>query len=265
MKHLYVAWQDEGTREWVPVAMLKEIDDGYVLRYTRGARRCKGFVGLGRMAELDKVYFSKTLFPFFLNRMISKSRPEYKNYLKWLGLNEVAGDPMSIMAVTGGVRATDSFELVPSPHQEGDKLVLDFFPRGLRYMPPSTIETISSLTQGTRLYLVRDVQNPKDANALLLRTDAPNVLVGYMPKYYCSGLGLLLDDVANDVIVEVKCVNTEAPLDMRLLCKLTAPWRRGFQLLESEEDFLPWMTEDADDASGNALQKTVLELDKGTS
>lgn len=260
MKQLYVAWQNEETREWVPVAVLKKMDEGYMLRYTRGAKRCKGFVGLGRMAELDKVYFSKTLFPFFLNRMISKSRPEYKNYLKWLGLDEIAGDPMRIMAVTGGLRATDSFELVPSPHQEEDKLVLDFFPRGLRYMPPSTIEAVSLLMPGTRLYLVRDVQNHKDANALLLRTDSPNVLVGYVPKYYCSGLGLLLNDVTNDVIVEVKRVNTDAPLDMRLLCKLTAPWQQGFQLLESEDDFLPWVAEDAVDASGNVILKTVLEF-----
>lgn len=260
MKHLYVAWQDVETREWIPVAMLNEIEEGYSLQYTRGARRFKSFSGLGRMGELEKVYYSKTLFPFFQNRVISKSRPEYKNYLNWLGLNEITGDPFSVLSLTRGVRATDSFELIPAPHQQGSKLVLDFFPRGLRHMPPGTIETISSLSPGTRLYLLKDIQNPIDANALLLRSDAPNLAIGYVAKYYCSGLNNLLTSSADEVIVEVKQVNAEAPLDMRLLCTLTAPWAAGFQLLESEDDFLPW-TKDANvEVPRNAIIKTSLQL-----
>jgi hypothetical protein len=193
------------------------------------------------MTQLDKIYYSKSLFPFFQNRVIGKSRPDYKNYLNWLGLDEVTGDPLSVMAVTGGLRATDSFELIPSPCKIGDGMKLDFFPRGLRHMPHSTIEAISLLAPNSRLYLLKDIQNPKDSNALVLRTNDPAILVGYMAKYYCSGLNHLLEKFPEQVIVEVKRLNIEAPLDMRLLCTLTAPWIDGFQLLESEDDFCPWM------------------------
>lgn len=261
MRHLYVAWQDSDTREWIPVALLSEAVGGYSLRYTRGARRCSGFVGLGRMSDLGKVYYSQTLFPFFQNRVISKSRPEYKSYLGWLGLPKVTDDPLSVLSVTGGLRATDSFELVPAPHREGDKIVLDFFPRGIRHMPPSAVAAISVLTPGTRLYLLRDIQNPFDANALMLRTDAPNVAIGYLAKYYCAGLDHLLTLNAKEVIVEVKQVNIDAPLDMRLLCTLTAPWSESFQLLESENDFSPWTDEAGIFSGTEVLGQTPLSLD----
>jgi hypothetical protein len=263
MRRLYVAWQNEETREWIPVAILKEFEGRYSLQYTRGASRCKGFSGLGRMVDLEKIYYSSTLFPFFQNRVISKSRPEYKDYLNWLGLNEVTGDPLSVLSVTGGLRATDSFELIPAPHKEGANLVLDFFPRGLRHMPLGTIETISSLIPGTRLYLLKDIQNPIDPYALLLRSDAPNVAIGYVPRYYGTGLNHLLLESAGEVIVKVKQINAEAPLDMRLLCSLTAPWVDGFQLLESEEDFLPWAEGQDVDRTRVAFLKTSLLLGSG--
>lgn len=261
MRHLYVAWQDEGTREWIPVAVLSEIEGGYSLRYTRGAKRCSNFSGLGRMGDLEKVYYSKALFPFFQNRVISKSRPEYKDYLDWLGLPAVTDDPLSVLSVTGGLRATDSFELIPAPHRHETNLVLDFFPRRLRHMPFVTIEAIKTLTPGTRLYLMRDIQNKFDPNALLLRTDEPNIAIGYLAKYYGAGLDRLLTVSTKDVIVEVKQVNVDAPLDMRLLCTLTAPWGDQFQLLESENDFLPWEEDANDFVQSNAILRTSLSLE----
>lgn len=261
MKILYVAWQNTETREWTPVAMLMKDNNGYTLRYTQGAKRCNNFTGLGRMVELDKKYFSNELFPFFANRVISKSRPEYKKYLKWLGLTDITDDPMTILSVTGGLRATDSFELVQPPRKEDEALKLEFFPRGLRHMPPSTLDTIASLKKGDRLYLVRDIQNSHDEFALLLRTDDPKILIGYVPKYYCPGLVRLLVNSSKNVAVEVLQVNQDAPLDMRLLCSLTTPWSDNFQLLESDNDFLPWSTGAAIEASENAIQKAPRGFD----
>lgn len=260
MKHLYVAWQHEDSREWVPVAVLESNDSGYTLQYTKGAKRCKGFAGLGRMGALDHIYHSATLFPFFQNRMINKSRPEYKTHLEWLGLNELTGDPLSILAVTGGLRATDSFELIPSPQRIGDLLTLDFFPRGLRHMPEGTLERIAKIQPGLRLYLVKDVQNLKDGNAILLRTDDPNALVGYVAKYYCAGLGRLLAKDANSVVVTVKQVNADAPLDMRLLCTLNAPASLEIEFLECESDFLPWTSDDIDGNPKEAFHNAGLQL-----
>lgn len=260
MKHLYVAWQDKDSREWVPVAILESSDRGYKLQYTKGAKRCRGFTGLGRMDALDHIYYSETLFPFFQNRMINKSRPEYQTYLKWLGLNELTGDPISILAITGGLRATDSFELIPSPQRIGNQITVDFFPRGLRHMPEGTQEMIADIQPQARLLLLKDIQNPKDANAILLRTNEPNALVGYMAKYYCTGLGHLLSKDANSVVVSVKKVNLDAPLNMRLLCTLNAQAPLDFEFLECESDFQPWAAEDIDGNPKEAFHNAGLQL-----
>lgn len=259
MEYLYVAWQDSKTREWVPVAKLTRIQTGYSLQYTRGAKRCPSFQGLGRMHELDGIYSSSELFPFFQNRLINKSRPEYKNYLRWLGLKDVTLDAMEILSITGGPRATDSFELIPSPRYEGTSLVLDFFPRGLNYFPKEFSDLISSLHENARLYLIKDVQNEHDKNAILLRTNDPKLLIGYMAKYYCSGLNKLLDGKI-EVSVNIKRVNKDAPLDMRLLCTLTTPCESNFRLIENEDDFLPWTSNETAEASLGAIKKAAAAL-----
>lgn len=257
MKKLYVAWQNEESREWVPVAMLTHTADGYFLQYTRGAKRCKSFSGFGRMGELDQIYFSPELFPFFSNRLISKSRPEYKDYLRWLGLNDLNSDPMSMLSVTGGIRATDSFELIPSPRKLEDRLILDFFPRGLNHFPNETLKLVASLKDGAPLYLLKDIQNPYDDRALLLRTDEPKLLVGFIARYYCSGLLRLLDSGAK-VSMKIKQVNRDAPLDMRILCTLETSCDKNFQLIENEDDFLPWTATETADASLNAIQRAAI-------
>jgi len=99
-----------------------------------------------------------------------------------------------------------------------------------------------------------------DRNALLLRSDEPNFLIGYVAKYYGAGLDSLLVSNGNEVVVTVKQVNADAPLDMRLLCTLTAPWVDDFRLLESENDFAPWSQDEAVDDQSGFFQNTSLLL-----
>ena len=152
MNRLYVASQSLETREWIPVAELREVEGGYQLSYTRGAQRLPGFSGLSRMQALDQVYYSDSLFPFFANRLLSKSRPEYKQYLHWLGLDALPRTPLEVLAVAGGIRATDNYELIAPPRQVGGTLYLDFFPRGLRYQPPGLVHQLLELKEEDSLY-----------------------------------------------------------------------------------------------------------------
>lgn len=257
MKRLYVAWQDPKNREWVPVAVLERNEIGYYLRYTRGAQRCSGFAGLGRMSDLDETYFSESLFPFFSNRVISKSRPEYKDYLRWLGLRELEDDPMAMLAVTGGGRATDSLEVISPPTSSNGQLVFDFFPRGLKHLLPGTVDLISGLPSRSRLYLARDLQNQKHPDALLLRTDSPNALAGYMARYYCAGIIQLLSNDSAAATVTVKQVNLDAPLDMQILCTFSATVTEDFKLLECESDFQLWSTASVADAFAGRVKNAA--------
>jgi hypothetical protein len=170
------------------------------------------------------------LFPLFANRILSKSRPEYKDYISWLGLSDEEYSDLEVLARSGGLRATDTLEMFPCPEPTADdRYVIRFFCRGFRHLLEENQRRISSLEIGSRLFLMRDVQNPFDPMALLLRTDDPISVVGYCPRYYSYDVTSLAEAVgAEKVFVSVEQVNTDAPSHFRLLCKLSSPWPHGF-------------------------------------
>src|SRR6266852_6687237 len=106
MNVLYVAWQDPEDRRWFPVAQLTREAGVYRFAYTKGATRSQRFIPFGRMTDLNVVYESAELFPLFANRLLSKERAEYKNFLHWLDVRETEDDPLALLARTGGTRET---------------------------------------------------------------------------------------------------------------------------------------------------------------
>jgi hypothetical protein len=233
MKALFVAWQDPDSRRWIPVGRLTFENGSYRFAYTRGAKEAKegmNFVPFGRMTELEEVYLSTDLFPLFANRILPKSRPEYRDYLRWLGLTEEAAGELEVLARTGGLRATDTLEIFPCPEPTADKnYVVYFFSRGVRHLLPENQSRIGDLKRGDRLYLMKDLQNPVDAMAVLMRTGDPIANVGYCPRYYSAEFSRLIDLVgAEKVVVSVEQVNPDAPMQFRLLCRLSAPWPANF-------------------------------------
>ncbi len=231
MKTLFVAYQDAASRTWTPVARLTHDGQFYHFAYTRGAKDLPNFVPFGRMNELDAEYVSEQIFPLFANRLLPKSRPEYNDYLSWLGLSGVGHDALDELARTGGLRATDSLELIPCPEPtSSNQYEVYFFCRGLRHFPADSQARSLALEKGERLYLMQDLQNGSDGMALLLRTDDPVTAVGYVPRYYSAEFSRLIKLVGADAAkVTVEKVNADAPVQYRVLCKFSAPWPAQFQ------------------------------------
>lgn len=256
MSTLFVAWQEPLSKEWIPVARLEHDGGVYRFSYTQGALRVKGFQPFGRMDSLNGVYESESLFPLFSNRVISRSRPEFKDFLRWLDLPETADDPMSILSLTGGIRGTDDIELFAPPTiGKNGEYQLTFFSRGIRHLSKEAIQLIGSLKAGSRLYVMQDRQNDVDNLALALRSGDPVVFAGYCPKYYANDLRLLLDS-ACDLEVRVKVLNSDAPLNMRLLCSVNAKISNKISLLANDSDFCPVI-----DSIRSQWQGLSLELD----
>jgi hypothetical protein len=240
MKTLFVAWKQPDSGEWIPVAKLERRDNRYFFSYTRGVHRAKSFLPFSRMDRLDVVYESSTLFPLFANRLISKSRPEFNDYMRWLGLSSIEDDALSMLALTGGIRGTDSIELFQPPLiSDSGEYKVDFFVRSLSYLSKEAVSNIANLTQGEKLFLMKDCQNDFDFSALAIRSSNPIVFVGFCPKYYTQDLGELLYSAGKDMEVKVKCVNIDAPLNMRLLCSVSAMAPVGFSPLAESTDFQP--------------------------
>lgn len=242
-KKLFLAWQDPTNRSWRPVGVLSLGNDGtFRFVYTEGARMSKNFVPFSGMEDLDSVYESDELLPLFSNRLLSDSRPDYSKQLKWLNINGATHGSILIdmLAMTEGIRATDTFEVFKCPVKNiKGQYDVSFFSHGLRYVAKPAVDRVNNLRSGERLFLTLDEQNSYDEHAVALRTDDPVEFVGYCPRYLSQDFRKLLEkNKPMNVEVTVEQVNTEAPLNLRLRCKLVSPWPDGFRPC-SDETYKP--------------------------
>jgi hypothetical protein len=227
---VFLLWEDPSSRRWLPVGQLTRDGEEFRFVYTKGAEESKRFQPFGRMTDLNAVYVGHELFPLFANRLLPKSRPEYRDFLSWLGVDEAAADELELLWRSGGERATDTLQVVPCPEPSSDgQYRVEFFSHGIRHLPPEARERIARLEPGQRLYLMQDVQNPRDHMALMLRTGDPINVLGYCPRFYSGEFSRLLElSDPDQVVVTVAAVNPSAPLQFRLRCQLTSPWPSSF-------------------------------------
>ena len=238
---LFVAWRAGGptTGRWGPIGKLEHVGDGYRFVYTRGARTMEGFEPFPEMADVTRVYESDALFPLFANRLLSAGRPEFAAYLTWSGFDPATPpDPIAILGVTRGLRATDALELFPCPVPDADgRYGARFFLHGVRHMPEAARERVDLLKPGEGLDYMFDVSNPYDPDAVALRTrDASGqFMVGYVPRYLAREVRTLHSRCDERIIIGVARVNPSAPSQQRLLCQMTACWPSGFTPCGGEE------------------------------
>ncbi len=229
MRTFFIVWQDSDSRQWFPVGKLTYSKNVYRFVYTHGATLSPRFVPLGVMSDIYCAYESEQLFPLFANRLLSRQRPEYKTYLSWLNIQPESTDPLDELERTGGIRATDSLVVIPCPsvNSEG-AFELTFFGHGIRYLPEEAQKWVESLEPGRQLYLMLDNQNEQDPMAIAVRTE-PVMVIGYTPRYYTEDLRYLMGSkVADSVKVWVEKVNSDAPIQLRLLCSMKARWPENF-------------------------------------
>lgn len=243
---LYVAWRNqiESHQGWGPVGRL-ELEDGvYRFFYTKGARTLEGFKPFPEMPNLEIIYESNDLFPLFANRLLGEQRPEYVKFLKWGGFSPNSHpNPILILGVTEGKKATDSVEVFPCPEPVNGCYVNKFFVHGLRWMNSGSLTRIATLKTNERLYLMPDLQNAFDSNAVAILTDTDRAMLGYVPRYLAKDVCELFRSCdLNFIELRVEQVNHDAPLQQRLLCNMRACWPDGFEPCSGDE-FQPIRTD----------------------
>jgi HIRAN domain len=237
---LYVAWQQPESRRYYPVARLVagagEARDLYEFAYIRGAEEAAkdGFQPFLAFANLTEVSRSKELFPFFSNRLMSRNRPDFPNYIQSLGL-DLNADPMLILARSGGTRATDSIELFPLPVRADENGIFQtfFWMHGFRHLDDGQRSRVLSLQPGEELFAWPNADNPVDPNAIQLRT-TEQIMIGYLPRYLTNDVVHFLN-AGVEFHVFVERVNPPpAPTQQRLLCRFDAAWPKDFQPFASD-------------------------------
>lgn len=237
MTSLYVAWHTKQPPPvWGPVGRLDSKDGIFRFQYTHGAETLPGFEPFDGMPELDRVYESRELFPLFKNRLLPRARPEYRSYLEWSGFDpDDPLEPLVILGRTEGIKQTDAVEVFPCPRPDTHgRFVNCFFAHGVRYHLPNAKPVLEQLHGGDRLELRPQPLNPKDPNAVAIFSHG--LPLGYIPRYLAVDVSRLITECfADDVRLYVYRVNHDAPMQQRLLCRLTACWPDNFHPCEGPE------------------------------
>jgi len=209
VKTLFLAWQAPNARQWFPIGRLDLSPSAppaglgipsqdpipapphpasYTFRYTQGVKdavRC-GFHPLASFPRLGECYRSDRLFPMFQNRVLVETRKGFAEYLQSLALE--TNDPMEILAITGGERQTDNFEVFPRIEKlPDDSFTCRFFLHGWRHMPKPAQERAMRLQPGEGLGIAVEMNNPATGIALLLLSRDYEFL-GWTPRYLAEDL-----------------------------------------------------------------------------
>ena len=188
---------------------------GYRFTYQSHVEQIPGFAPLVQFPDLDKEYRSSALPAFFANRVMSRRRESYGEYLHWLGL-ELEAPPVEILARSGGGRATDTFHLVDAFDIVAGKCEGRFFVSGIRHKHAEGV--VASLPDRYRLTLRDDANNEVNPRAVVL--DASGTEIGWIPDWLVDSVHDLRSQ--GPVTVMVDQINPDAPPHLRLLCRLEA-------------------------------------------
>ena len=227
---LFLAWQDKArTRRWFPVGRL-DVDlphSQYRFRYTHGAdiaHTQAGFPPLVDFPELRRDYRSDELFPMFQNRVITRGRPDFADYLRRLDLPEEA-DPIEMLSVDGGFRATDSFEVFPKIEKREDGAFrCRFFLHGWRHLTEFAQQRLDKLVAGETLYVALELTNPATQMAVQIQT-LDYCMIGWAPRYLVNDLMAAIAKAPGDYKASVVRVNpVPAPSKQRVLVELSGHW-----------------------------------------
>lgn len=248
VKTLYLAWKSKQHRyAWYPVGRLDaDVEKSlYRFRYTGGAKRAKDVAGFPLLMEfpsLDEDYRASKMFPLFHNRVMNSKRPEYSAHLLDLGLNEGA-NPVEILAINGGRRVTDAYEVFPKIEKAANgKFTCRFFLHGWRYVNQSSVERIKRIKEGEHLYLTLEMANPATKHAVQIQT-TDYYMIGWAPRYLVYDLfAALTDDQDYSArVVRVNSVNMPSvppvPHNLSVLIELKSQWRNHDPM--DSEDYRP--------------------------
>jgi hypothetical protein len=197
-----VAWRNRRRRLITPVAVLDHGAKGYRFQYLEGIEKSTpGFRPFIGFPDLDRVYESARLWPFFDLRVMDRKRSDFPQYVRWLGLPPDASR-LDILSRSGGEQKGDSVYLAEAPIVVDDGATKTvFLARGTSYATRQfgTEAVANALAGGNRLTLADDDSNEANARALLLTTSegaaigwVPDLLVDYARQVRAGGGGAQL-------------------------------------------------------------------------
>jgi hypothetical protein len=192
-------------------------------RYTKGAEEAKlkaGFSPLPEFPDFERDYESSVLFPLFQNRIISRKRPDFGEYLHVLALDEDA-DQIDILSANGGKRVTDFFDVFPEPvNGTNGSFTCRFFLPGGIHVDEAAGPYVDDLEAGEKLKVYLggklDTGNPR----LRLQTEEGQE-VGWAPQYLTHDLSSGADSLGEYEARVLQVNPPPAPSRQRVLIEMS--------------------------------------------
>lgn len=245
LKSLFLAWQSPSPhRRWYPVGQLEFEHIGeqsvyYRFAYLNGAMRAAedaGFSPIDCFPDFHESYESSSLFPLFQNRVMDDKRPRFADYLDSLALLPEHREPVHILAVSGGRRRTDSFEVFPRIEPaSGGHFELTFFLHGTRYCGDEALRALSKLKTGDRLNLIHERRNHGSGEPALRVETLQGDPIGYTPNYLVPDFRYMMENCFQKEQVWVERINASNPLDSRILLRIAGCWPEGYEAMMPED------------------------------
>jgi hypothetical protein len=239
MKTLFLAWQAP-SRAWFPIGRL-DVDrekSEFCFAYTRGAQRAKreeGFHPLTSFPDFHERYESDELFPLFKNRVLDPHRKDFLDNLRSLDLDPAHPDPVEILAVSGGERQTDSFDVFPKLEKGKDnRFSCRFFLHGLRHVSEAARERALVLTPEEPLQVSLELNNPATRIAIQLTTRDYH-FVGWTPRYLVGDLVRAVNEYPEIKARVVRNNEVGTPLNRRILVELSGLLPPDHKLMSGQD------------------------------
>jgi hypothetical protein len=186
--------------------------------------------------DFHAVYQSPELFPMFQNRVLNPSRSDFPEYMQWLDLDPKNNDPLDILAVSGGHRATDHFEVFPKIEREPDgSFRCRFFLHGWRHVNQASQERLQAVQAGEQLSIALELTNPATGFAVQLQTK-DYYTIGWAPRYLVSDLAEAMAEAPHRYDAKIVRVNpAPAPYKQRFLVEFTGTLPKDHEPMNSPE------------------------------
>lgn len=241
MTSVFLAWQDAAaTRAWYPIGRLDAdlAAHHYVFGYTHGARRAQREAGLQPLEsfpDFGRRYESTDLFPLFRNRVLSSSREDFPEYLRFLDLRADQADPLTLLTLTEGRRQTDNLEVFPKISRAADGAFhCRFFLHGWRHVSDAARNRLETLDANDGLRVAVELNNPATGMAVQLQTE-DYCMIGWTPRYLVNDLVQIIARTPDIRARVVKKNPADAPAHQRFLVDLTGNWPAGYEPMSGDD------------------------------
>ena len=240
-RSFYLGWQDRDSRAWYPVGRLDAStqEKRYSFGYTYGARDAEKehhFAPLYDFPELEERYESDSLFPLFKNRVMTPGRKSFQDYLTLLDLEGPNADPLDILAIDGGYRATDSFQVFPRIESgPSGSFRSRFFLHGWSHTNEEAQQRLMQLEVGEKLYVTLELTNPNTGTAVQIQSQ-DYFMLGWAPR--CLVADLMNSMATNPSKMQATVIRINpvpAPSKQRILIELSGNWPENFEPMSTRE------------------------------